>query len=296
MELILGANGYIGSHLAWSRRGRECLLHSGSPPNELCARTGLPFVHENLVEMRARTAALNPETVWLLARPVTAEAAVYLDFAQNVQWLLQEWADRGCLRRVVFASTQLVYATPPDARPIPMLSPLRPETAYDCHKAEMEFFLALLAHHASIESVEVHRLPLVAGREPVAAGRNMQFLFHWRQCYMAGTRWAFDTGHPMQDAWGNSWVHMDDLVRVLTEPAPAATAQGKFHLLQPVSGHVSYRQLDEYFTAHCGAPPMTGTMKLPRTCFFLEDTMGLPPRPIADVYTSETPAEVASTP
>ncbi|MGB8354880.1 MAG: NAD(P)-dependent oxidoreductase [Chthoniobacteraceae bacterium] len=285
MELILGANGYIGSHLAWSRRGRECLLHSGSPANEMCARTGLPFIRENLVEMRDRTAALNPETVWLLARPVTMEANIYLDFAQNAQWLLQEWADRGCLRRVVFASTQLVYATPPDARPIPVLSPLRPETAYDCHKAEMEFFLALLAHHPSIRSVEVHRLPLVAGREPSATARQMQFLFHWRQCYLAGTRWIFDTGNAMQDSWGNSWVHMDDLVRLLGEPAPEG--QGKFHIRQPVSGHITYRQLDEFFTTHCELPPMRERMKLPQTCFFLEDNTGLPPRPIADVYTND---------
>src|ERR1700677_3028437 len=211
MELILGANGYIGSHLAWSKRGQECLLHSGSPASELCKRTGLPFIQENLVETRERTAAVNPETVWLLARPVTADAAVCMDFAQNVQWLLQEWADRGCLRRIVFTSTQLVYATPPDECPIPVLSPLRPETAYDCHKAEMEFFLALLAHHSSIKSIEAHRLPLVAGREPAPDPRHLQFLFRWRLNYMHGARWVFDTGNARQDLWGNSWVHMDDL-------------------------------------------------------------------------------------
>ena len=39
MELIIGANGYIGRHLAWSRRGRDCTLHSASPQNADCART-----------------------------------------------------------------------------------------------------------------------------------------------------------------------------------------------------------------------------------------------------------------
>src|SRR5579862_2292313 len=140
MELIIGANGYIGRHLAWSRRGRDCVLHSASPPNEFCSRSGLPFVQEDLVHGRAELGKMNPETVFLLARPVTMDPGVILDFAQNIQWLLQEWADRGCLRRVVFASTQLVYATPRDATPIPVLSPLRPETPYDSHKAEMEFF------------------------------------------------------------------------------------------------------------------------------------------------------------
>jgi nucleoside-diphosphate-sugar epimerase len=282
MELILGANGYVGTHLAWSRRGHECLLHSASEPNEACARTGLPFIRENLIETRARTADLNPETVWLLARPVTMEANVFLDFAQNVQWLLQEWADRGCLRRVVFASTQLVYATPPDARPIPVRSPLGPQTPYDCHKAEMEFFLALLAHHPSLQSVEVHRLPLVAGCEPRPQSRHLQFLFRWRQDYANGTRWVFDTGDPMEDLWGNSWVHMDDLVRVLVEPPPSEAE--KFHLRQPVSGHLTYRQLDEFFTTRCAAPPARARMHLPRNCFFLEDNAGLAPRGVEEVY------------
>ena len=90
-----------------------------------------------------------------------------LDFAQNIQWLLQEWSDRGCLRRVIFASTQLVYATPQNDTPIPIHSPLAPETAYDCHKAEMEFYLSLLAHHKSGVAVDILRLPLLAGPAPI---------------------------------------------------------------------------------------------------------------------------------
>ncbi len=238
MELIIGANGYIGRHLAWSKRGRDCTLHSASPPNEFCTRSRLPFVRENLVDSRSQLGALNPSTVYLLARPVTMDPNVLLDFAQNAQWLLQEWADRGCLRRVVFASTQLVYATPPDATPIPVLSPLRPETPYDCHKAEMEFFLSLLAHHKSIANIDIHRLPLVAGRPAGGEGTRMQFLFYWRQAYQSGTRWVFDTGDPMQDAWGNSWVHMDDVVRAMSERAgrkrgeipPPPAGLGSFHL------------------------------------------------------------------
>jgi len=287
MELILGANGYIGNHLAWSKRGQDCLLHSGSPANPVCARTGLPFLQENLAESRKRLAEVNPEAVWLLARPVTADANIFLDFAQNAQWLLQEWADRGSLRRVVFASTQLVYATPPDSRPIPVLSPLRPETAYDCHKAAMEFFLALLAHHASIESIQVHRLPLVAGRAPPPGSGHLQFLFRWRQSYLEGARWIFDTGEANQDLWGNSWVHMDDLVRALNAPAPEG--KEKFHIRQPVSGHVTYRQLDAYFKASHDLPPMRERLHLPRTCFFLEDNAGLTPRAIADIYKDEAP-------
>lgn len=287
MELIIGANGYIGRHLAWSRRGRDCTLHSASPANADCARTGLPFVQEDLVQGRAQLSALNPETVFLLARPVTMDPGVLLDFAQNVQWLLQEWADRGCLRRVVFASTQLVYATPPDATPIPVLSPLGPQTPYDCHKAEMEFFLALLSHHPSIRNVDVHRLPLVAGRPPGDETRNAQFLFYWRRCYLTGMRWVFDMGDPMQDSWGNSWVHMDDVVRVMGgEPGDGVE---KYRVRQPVSGHFAYRELDQYFTSNYPLPPARERLHLSHNCFFLRDNTGIEPRPLEDAF-SETPA------
>ncbi|HWB61749.1 MAG TPA: SDR family oxidoreductase [Chthoniobacteraceae bacterium] len=292
MELIIGANGYVGRHLAWSRRGRDCTLHSASPPEGFCAHGGMPFVQEDLVTSRARLAELNPETVFLLGRPVTMDPNVLLDFAQNTQWLLQEWADRGCLRRVIFTSTQLVYATPADATPIPVQSPLGPQTPYDCHKAEMEFFLALLAHHNSIRNIDIHRLPLVAGRPPTGARKNPQFLFHWRECYQHGVRWVFDIGDPMQDSWGNSWVHMDDLVRVMGEEPPEGVE--KYRTRQPVSGHFTYRQLDEFFMRNDSPPPIRERLHLSRHCFFLRDNTGIEPRGIEEAYAEVSTVEAVT--
>lgn len=286
-ELILGANGYLGQYLARNRRGRECVLASRTPASRICRETELPFIQEDLVESRKLIAAVDPETVYLLARPVSQEAGVLLDFTQNIQWLLQEWADRRCLKRVVFASTQLVYATPPDSTPISITSPLGPETPYDCHKAEMEFYLALLAHHPAGINVDVFRLPLLAGRAPTAEQTQQQYLFEWRAAYQKGFRWIFPEDDPRAKEYGNSWVHVDDVVHQMTSPPPS---ERRFRVLQPASGHLSYFALDAFFRQRYSLPEMQGTLHLAKTTFYLADNAGTRPRPVDDAFVEEVEA------
>lgn len=283
LELIIGANGYLGQYLAQAcgQRGGDCLLHSRTPASARCAGTGLPFVQEDLVESRQALAQVNPQTVYLLARPVTQEAAILLDFAQNVQWLLQEWADRGCLRRVVFASTQLVYATPTNDTPLAVGAPLGPETPYDCHKAEMEFYLALLAHHRTPLKVEVFRLPLLAGRIPTPQQEPQQYLFQWRSEYLVGDYWDFPVGDGPHRTWGNSWAHVDDVVARMVAPPGDGP---RFAVVQPVSGHVSYAALDAFFRRRYQLPPKRAALHLAKTAFYLRDNAGLPQRPIEDAF------------
>ncbi len=153
------------SFLAKRAAGCECVLHSRTDASAACAATAMPLEREDLVESRRAVGEIEPETVNLLARPATQDAGLLIDFTQNVQWLLQEWADRGCLKRVVFASTHLVYATPVNEVPLAVNAPSGAlETAYDCHKVEMEFFLAFAGICAKNPlRVEVYRLPLLAG-------------------------------------------------------------------------------------------------------------------------------------
>ncbi len=281
-ELILGANGFLGQHLASARRGHDCVLHSRSPANRICRDTGLPFRAGRPGRFAASGAArLEPETVYLLARPETQDAGVLLDFAQNVQWLLQEWADRRSLRRVVFASTQLVYATPPDDTPLPIASPLGPETPYDCHKAEMEFYLSLLAHHPCGVKVEILRLPLLAGLAPTPKQAQEQYLYQWRSDYQAGRRWSFPPDDPRHKTWGNSWVHTADVVNLMTTPFDGAA---RFRIVQPVSGHLSYLALDAFFRAQYALPPQVASLHLPKTSFYLQDNANTRERPIADAF------------
>ncbi len=281
VELILGANGFLGQCLAQARQGRDCVLHSRTPASAACRETGLRFVQEDLVESRKALMGFDPETVYLLARPVTQEAGVLLDFAQNVQWLLQEWADRRCLKRVVFASTQLVYATPANDTPLPINSPLGPETPYDCHKAEMEFYLSLLAHHPCGVRAEIYRLPLLAGHAPTADQSHQQYFYQWKAEYQAGYCWKFPTDEPAHAKWGNSWVHTGDVVDLMVTPREGA---GRYHVVQPVSGHASYLALDAFFRQRYKLPPERGAMHLARTMFYLQDNAGCKPRGLEEAY------------
>jgi len=279
----MGANGYLGQYLAraLAEAGRECVLHSRTAASGFCKESGLPFVQEDLVESRRALSGLEPETVYLLARPATEDAGVFLDFAQNVQWLLQEWADRGCLQRVVFASTQLVYATPVDDVPLVVTSPLGPETAYDCHKAEMEFFLALLAHHKSGVRAELYRLPLLAGRAEAEGRHGEQYLFQWRAEYQRGLRWEFPEGDGPHRKWGTSWVHVDDVVALMASPREG---DARLKMVQPVSGHLTYEAMDAFFRARYALPEKAGSIHLPQTAFYLEDNAGCGPRAIEEAF------------
>jgi nucleoside-diphosphate-sugar epimerase len=285
VELIIGANGFLGQHLAHALRGRDCVLHSRTPASAACRATGLPFLQEDLVESRRVLRTIDPQTVYLLARPETQSANVLLDFTQNVQWLLQEWCDRRCLRRVVFASTQLVYATPLNDTPLPVASPLGPETPYDCHKAEMEFYLQLLSHHDSGGAgvaVEVFRLPLLGGRAGTVQQMQEQYLYQYRTAYQTGQRWSFPTDDERHKTWGTSWVHVDDVVALMITPAPAGPS--RFRIVQPVSGHVSYLALDAFFRTRYALPPMRESLHLPKTAFYLQDNARMPPRSIDAAY------------
>ncbi len=270
-----------GNILRLARRGCDCMLHSRTPASPICRETGLAFTQEDLVESRRALAEITPQTVYLFARPVSQEAGVLLDFAQNIQWLLQEWADRGNLRRIVFASTQLVYATPQDDTPLPVNSLLFLKTPYDCHKAEMEFYLSLLAHHPSGVKAEILRLPLLAGRLPAPDQLAHRFLFQWRADYLAGRRWEFPANNPKHKTWGNSWVHVDDLVQFMIA---RQDSRKRLEILQPVTGHLRYVEMDAFFRARYSPPPMKEPLHLPKTCFYLQDNANMPRRPIEDAF------------
>ena len=284
-ELIIGANGYLGQYLAIARRGSDCLLHSRSTVSPICRETSLAFVQEDLTESRRVLSEIDPQTVYLLARPPTQDASILLDFGQNVQWLLQEWADRGCLRRVVFASTQLVYATPPNDTPLAVGCPLGPETAYDCHKAGMEFFLALLSHHQTPVKIEVYRLPLLGGRPATPVQAKEQFLYRWRNEYQTGHQWVFPVEDQRHVAWGNSWAHVDDVVSLMKTPQES---RKRFQIIQPVSGHLSYVALDRYFRARYPLPQARASLYLPKTSFYLQDNANLKPRPIEEAFPEDS--------
>lgn len=292
MNLVLGATGYVGSHLAPALPAAETILHCRSERSLAQIPPGYKFVVEDLALTRKGVAALNPATVYLLARPLPIAPDALLDFAENVQWLLQEWVERGCLKRIVFFSSQLVYATPTSREPLTIASPTGPQSPYDFHKLEMESFLGVLAHYDALRSVEILRLPLVAGRPCTPAQSELQFLFKWQAAYRNGLRWKFPGNDPRENEWGNSWVHIDDLAALLVRDPLVSAVDAhavKYRIVQPVSGDFTYRELHEYFLAHgAGAVASRGELTLPRTSFFLRDNAGVRPRQLAEAFGAAT--------
>lgn len=278
-NFVLGANSYIGQHLAMSLVHFNTVLHTRNAPNHLIKQLQRPVIQEDLQLGFSECAKYVPETVYIVARPQSDEEKAFSDFNQNVMTLLRRWQEIGSIQRIVFLSTQLVYSTPQTPEPILPSAMLGPETAYDRTRLHMESFLASLAITGKLRSVEVYRLPLVSGGILLAHQRAAQYMSFWQDAYRLGWRWPVTKQTP---DWGTSWVHVAHLAAHLA--AVPKTGYGVYH---PVSGNFTYRRLHEFLLIKNPAKQVRDKpLHLNKTYFFLKDTVGMPPLSIEDAYKS----------
>ena len=228
-ELVLGCNSYIGQNLALAIDPKRVILSSGSPRHGPSTVIDAPFIRADLARSPQPLAAVSPRVVYVVARPI-GEFACQATFATHLKTLLHSWVTLG-LERIVFLSTQLVYATPRDATPLATTAPTEPVETYEYFKTEIENFLRYLT--APRLSAEVFRLPLVYGGVLRTEQRRNQLVYAWVDQLVAGDCWRFLTD--ADRTFGNSWVLMDDLVASLLTSRPPG-----FHLRQPVSGQFTY--------------------------------------------------------
>jgi hypothetical protein len=262
--LVLGATGYLGRALC-ARLPASQLVLAGRAPG-MTLPIDAPYVGEDLRTGHSRLAVLSPSTVWLCSRPHSGDWQDHAAFLLHVQALLQDWAVRGVLRRLVVFSTQLVVDTPAAGERVTGATPLAPHGAYDCAKAQLEVFAGYLARAFGI-SVDVVRLPLLWGGDLVGEDGERQFLAHWRTALATGSRWNLGAG----DAeYGNSWAHVGDLVQaLLPDPGPGLRVRSAS------SGDFTYAALQR---AWGGGEPCGDPLHLPRTRFLVADELGLPQR------------------
>lgn len=263
--LVLGSNGYLGRALA-ARLPADRLVLSARRPADTTS-VDAPYISQDLCRGRARLERLAPRTIWLCARPSDDDLGIQLDFLREVQALLDAWAERGTLRRLVVFSTQLVADTPADGARVSGRSPLAPHAPYDLAKAQLELFAGYLARRWPL-SVDVVRLALLYGPEerPGDDGQ-MQLIPSWRRALQSGARWRFEAG---EEEFGNSWVDVDDLLSALDDdPGPGLRVRAAS------SGDFTYAQLQQ---AWAEGAPSGESLHLPRSRFFLEDELGLPRR------------------
>lgn len=264
-DVILGASGYLGYNLANRLTPEHLVLSSTSRP---CAVTipAAPYLEHDLRRGAGTLFGIAPHTAWIAARPVGDPFRETAAFYAGLQCLINDWVQHGRLRRVVFFSSQLVMRTP---RPYERASgswPTEPECEYGCHLAQMELFLSALSRKRAL-SVDIIRLPLLWGGCMLEPHRSEQMLSSWHHALVNGRRWEIRTEEERE--FGNSWVDVEDLIDALREDrGPGLRIQ------TATSGDFRYDELQQAFGPARDLRPL----HLHRTCFFLDDELGLPRR------------------
>lgn len=203
--VITGASGFVGSALRTRSSSSIDALSLGASNWE------------------ARIAAANLEgaTIFHLAGRAHAfdgdESAFHRDNADKTGALAQAAVREGA-RRIVFLSTLKVYGEQSGARPFAPEDPTAPEDAYARSKLAAEEALTQVAHESALE-VTIVRSPLVYGP---GARANLATLLR-----LADSPWPLPFASLTAP---RSFVHVDDLARLLVAAAESPAAKGKTYI------------------------------------------------------------------
>lgn len=276
-ELVLGSESYLGMNLAGCLDHSKIILSS----KRLCSSEyiNVPYLTADLCSAEAKLSTVRPSIVWICARPIDDDFDVLQQFNVGIKKLLIEWAELGCLQKVVFFSTQLVMKTPENGCEGSGADVLKPEAPYDYAKAELELFLEYLSARYQFQ-VEVVRLPLLWGGISRQEHRNNQLLYQWKNRLNNGESWNLSDE---SNSFGNSWVDIADLVKHLSTESDNQTG---FRCRTVKSGDFTYAKLQEnwYRSSESKTDGFKSSfMHLYKTEFFLTDELNLPSRDIFDV-------------
>lgn len=205
-EIILGSEGYLGSNIARVADSKNLILASRRLYND--NTTDAPYISEDLTKSNNKLMQLQPKTAWICSRPFCDEFSTQARFNYHIEVLLNHWASKGHLQRVIFFSTQLVSSTPENGQLASGQSALEPEQAYDYGKAQLEIFCGYLSRKYDV-NVDVIRLPLLWGGYSTQEHRDQQLLHYWQNRLQQGDYWDIP---PEENDYGNSWVDVDDLI------------------------------------------------------------------------------------
>jgi len=280
--LIIGSNSYLGQNIALAGNHRNLLLTSASYPNKICRSLTVPFIKENIETSIAGLISAYPSTIFIVARPLSQDYKTNLHFYNNLKELLNHYAKRRHLKKIIFMSTQLVYPTPKGPEPVFSDGELYPMEIYEYFKIDMEFFIKLLCARGNIIA-EIFRLPLLFGGEIIEAQRNMQLIYKWIDSYGKGQQWDFRTDEDKQ--FGNSWLLIDDFVRYLFSKRATAGCR----IANISSGDFTYHDLHGFLRKENGLGKNIIVSKkplyLPKSCFFLKNEVAISKRDLFDAIT-----------
>lgn len=217
--LLLGGNGFIGSHLAEALRDRgdRVVVLDARAARTEADWSGIDYRRADPFAPDALDAALAECEVVVHLASTTTPASADLDPAQDAERnlvgtlrLFEAMRRRGRRRIVYLSSGGTVYGTPREM-PVPESHPLAPICAYGVVKASVEHYLRIHAEAGLLDPLVVRAANPYGERQ--SASRAQGFIG------IAMARLLADA--PLQ-VWGDGshvrdFLHVDDLVRLLVD-------------------------------------------------------------------------------
>lgn len=219
--LVIGGNGFIGSHLAEGLRARGHGVRVLDPGQ---ARTdvdwaGIDYRCGAHTDAACIADALDGvDTVFHLASttvPATSNHDPVLDVSSNLigaLGLIAAMQARGLRRIVFFSSGGTVYGDP-DVLPVPESHPLRPISSYGIVKVAIEQYLAMYRHLGQLDPLVLRPSNPYGPRQSAAGGQG----------FIAAAIARLHEGSPLQ-IWGDGetvrdYLFIDDLVELAIRAA-----------------------------------------------------------------------------
>lgn len=212
--LLLGGNGFIGSHLAERLRdaGHAVTVLDPRAPRADADWRGVDYVRAGYRDADALDPALSAcETVVHLACttvPATANADPAHDVSSNLLdtlALIEAMRRRGRRRIVFFSSGGTVYGDP-DRLPVDEAHPLRPICSYGIVKAAQEQYLQMYRRAGDLDPLILRPSNPYGPRQPVTGAQGFVAAAMARLCD-EGTLRLWGDGRQVRD-----YLYIDDLI------------------------------------------------------------------------------------
>jgi UDP-glucose 4-epimerase len=215
--LVIGGNGFIGSHLVEGLRAdghMTTVLDPGPARNDM-DWSGVGYIQAPYTDAAALDAALDGcEIVFHLASttvPATSNADPAFDVTSNLLGalgLIAAMRARGLRRIVFFSSGGTVYGGP-DYLPIDEAHPLRPISSYGVVKVAIEQYLGMYQRLGELEPLILRPSNPYGPRQSAAGGQG----------FVAAALARAHAGERLQ-IWGDGeitrdYIYIDDLIRLV---------------------------------------------------------------------------------
>ncbi|MBL8262729.1 MAG: NAD-dependent epimerase/dehydratase family protein [Xanthomonadaceae bacterium] len=232
--LVIGGNGFIGSHLAEGLRvrGHDVRVLDPGQARADVDWTGIDYRRGAYTDAASIADALDDvDTVFHLASttvPASSNRDPAYDVSSNLVGalgLLSAMQARGLRRIVFFSSGGTVYGDP-EVLPVPESHPLKPISSYGIVKVAIEQYLSMYRHLGQLDPLVLRPSNPFGPRQSAAGGQG----------FVAAAIARLHEGAPLQ-IWGDGetvrdYIFIDDLV----ELAIRAAASGDCGIFNAGSG------------------------------------------------------------